>query len=149
MQQVGWQKTPNRMVASIPQISSALIQRCDIIQNYRNLHEVVQHLSQHNLKISHYFHKSSVKEIMIQRTLVGMSMNFYHTILHLSKCNSPWVVSIKKNVNFNLQPHAMFVFLVFSQVVLLKVIHPLKIYQHTKCHSRRLTGASFTSTSEV
>jgi len=30
----------------------------------------------------------------------------------------------------------------------LKVVNPLKIYQHTKCHSPMLTGASFASTSE-
>jgi hypothetical protein len=34
-------------------------------------------------------------------------------------------------------------------MVLLKVVHPLKIYQYTKFHGPTLTGASFASTSEV
>jgi hypothetical protein len=33
--------------------------------------------------------------------------------------------------------------------VLLKVFHPLKIYQHTKFQGLMLAGASFTSTSEI
>jgi hypothetical protein len=32
------------------------LQRYNIAQNYRILHTVVQHLSQHNLKISHHRH---------------------------------------------------------------------------------------------
>jgi hypothetical protein len=32
------------------------LQRCDIAQNYKILHRVVQRLSQHNLKISHHRH---------------------------------------------------------------------------------------------
>jgi hypothetical protein len=43
----------------------------------------------------------------------------------------------------------MFVFFVFDKNVLLKVVHPLKIYQYTKLHGRTLTAASFASTSEV
>jgi hypothetical protein len=34
-------------------------------------------------------------------------------------------------------------------MALLKVVHPLKIYQHTKFHGPTLTGASFASTSGV
>jgi hypothetical protein len=34
-------------------------------------------------------------------------------------------------------------------MVSLKVVHPLKIYQHTKYHGPTLTGASFASISEV
>jgi hypothetical protein len=34
-------------------------------------------------------------------------------------------------------------------MVSLKVVHPLKIYQNTKCHGSTLTRASFTSTSKV
>jgi hypothetical protein len=34
-------------------------------------------------------------------------------------------------------------------MVLLKVVHPLKICQYTKCHGPTLIGASFSSTSEV
>jgi hypothetical protein len=37
----------------------------------------------------------------------------------------------------------------FHKTVLLKVINPVKIYQHTKFHDPTLTGASFVSTSEV
>jgi hypothetical protein len=33
-------------------------------------------------------------------------------------------------------------------MVVLKVVHPLKIYQYTKFDGRTLTGASFASTSE-
>jgi hypothetical protein len=39
---------------------------------------------------------------------------------------------MKQIVNFNFQPPAMFVF--FFKAVFLKVVHPLKIYQHTKFH---------------
>jgi len=40
----------------------------------------------------------------------------------------------------------MFVFfLFFAKVVLLKVVHPLKIYQNTKFHGPTLSGASFAS----
>jgi hypothetical protein len=43
----------------------------------------------------------------------------------------------------------MFAFLVFRKTVLTKVIHPLKICQHTKFHSPVLTGTIFASISEV
>jgi hypothetical protein len=33
-------------------------------------------------------------------------------------------------------------------MVLLKVFHPLKIYQHTKFHGPTLTGSNFAFTSE-
>jgi hypothetical protein len=52
-------------------------------------------------------------------------------------------------MNFNIQTAAMFVFLVLTKMVLLKVFHPLKIYQYTKFHGPTLTGANFASTSEV
>jgi hypothetical protein len=44
---------------------------------------------------------------------------------------------------------AMFRFLVFRKSGLLKVVHPLKVYQHTKFHGLLLTGARLASTSEV
>jgi hypothetical protein len=82
--------------------------------------------------------------------LVGISMIFYYTKLHLTNCNGPWVFSIKQNMNFNFQPAATFIFVVFDKkMVLLKVVHPLKIYQHTKFHGPTLTDATFASTSEV
>jgi hypothetical protein len=56
---------------------------------------------------------------------------------------------LHKTKNFNIQLAAMFVFFVFDKMVSLKVVHPLKIYQYTKCHDPTLTGASFASTSEV
>jgi hypothetical protein len=45
----------------------------------------------------------------------------------------------------------MFVFFVFDKngLVILKVVHPLKIYQYTKFHGPTLIGASFASTSKV
>jgi hypothetical protein len=55
----------------------------------------------------------------------------------------------KKTMNFNIQTAAMFVFFVLTKMVLLKVVHPLKIYQYTKFHGSTLTGASFASTSDV
>jgi hypothetical protein len=71
---------------------------------------------------------------MNKMKLVGMSMIFYYTKLHLTNCNGPWVVSVKQNTNFNFQP---------AKMVSLKVVHPLKIYQHTKFHGPTLTDASF------
>jgi hypothetical protein len=60
-------------------------------------------------------------------------MTSYYTKIHMSKCNGPWVVSTEKNMNFHIQTAAMFVFFLFlTKMVLLKVVHPLKIYQHTK-----------------
>jgi hypothetical protein len=64
---------------------------------------------------------------MIQIQLIGMSMISYSTEVHLSKCNSSWVVSTKQTPNFNIQTAAMFVFFVLTKMVLLKVVHPLKI----------------------
>jgi hypothetical protein len=55
----------------------------------------------------------------------------------------------KQTMNFNIQTAAMFVFFVFDKNGLLKVVHPLKIYQYTKFHVPTLTGASFAPTSEV
>jgi hypothetical protein len=72
----------------------------------------------------------------------------YYTKVHLSKCNGSWVVSKKQNMNFNIQTAAMFVFFL-TKMILLKVVHPLKVYQYTKYHGPMLTGASFASTSEV
>jgi hypothetical protein len=78
-----------------------------------------------------------------------MSMVSYYTKVHLSKCNGSRVVSIKQNTNFNIQTAAMFVFFDFDKMVELKVVHPLKVYQHTKLHGPTLNSASFASTSEV
>jgi hypothetical protein len=40
-------------------------------------------------------------------------------------------------------------FWLFAKVFLLKVVRPLKIYQHTKFHGPTLTGEIFASTSDV
>jgi hypothetical protein len=72
----------------------------------------------------------------------------YYTKVHLSECNGSWIVSIKQTMNFNIQTAAVFVFF-WQKMVLLKVVHPLKIYQYTKFNGPTLTGASFASISEV
>jgi hypothetical protein len=73
----------------------------------------------------------------------------YYTKVNFSKCNGSWVVSTKQNMNFNIQTAAMFVFFYFDKMILLKVVHPLTIYQFTKFHGPTMIGASFASTSEV
>jgi hypothetical protein len=69
----------------------------------------------------------------------------YYTKVHLSKFNGPqnklWIITFKR------PPCSYFLFL--TKMVLLKVVHPLKIYQYTKLHGPKLTGANFESTSEV
>jgi hypothetical protein len=57
---------------------------------------------------------------MIQIKLVGMSIIFYYTKVHLSKCNGSWGASTKLTMNFNIQLSAMFVFLVFDKNGLIK-----------------------------
>jgi hypothetical protein len=57
------------------------------------------------------------------------------------KCSGSWVVSIKQNTDFNIQPPSTFIYNFFTKVVLLKVIHYFKICQHTRLHGRTLTGA--------
>jgi hypothetical protein len=54
-------------------------------------------------------------------------------------------------MNLNFQPLAMFVFLFLflTKLGLLKVIHPLKMYQHTKLNGPKVTGESFASIPEV
>jgi hypothetical protein len=86
---------------------------------------------------------------MIQIKLIGMSMNSYYAKVHLSKCNSSWVVSKKKLwiLTFKRPPCSYSLFL--TKMILLKVVHPLKIFQYTKFHGPMLTRASFVSTSEV
>jgi hypothetical protein len=76
-------------------------------------------------------------------------MVFHRIYLSLSKCNGSWIVFTKQNVNFNIQPLAMFVFLTITKVIWLKVVHLLEVYQHSTFQSPTLTGANFASTSEV
>jgi hypothetical protein len=40
-------------------------------------------------------------------------------------------------------------FFPLTKIVWLKAVHPFEVCQHTKCHGPTLTGACFTSTSEV
>jgi hypothetical protein len=63
----------------------------------------------------------------------------------LCKWNSSWIVSIKQTVDFKFQPPAILFFFIF----LLNIVHPLKIYNHTKFHGSTFTSKSFASTSEV
>jgi hypothetical protein len=90
----------------------------------------------------------------------GMVMNWEITctvndLQHLNKWHSRIELQayfpqpILQNVNFKFQPSTMFLFFAFAKVVLLKVVHPLKIYQNTKFQGPALTDASFTSTSKV
>jgi hypothetical protein len=39
----------------------------------------------------------------------------YYTKVHLSMCNSSWVISTQQTVNFDIQTAAMFVFFVFDK----------------------------------
>jgi hypothetical protein len=39
--------------------------------------------------------------------------------------------------------------MIFTKMILLKVVHPLKVYQHIKINGTTLTGANFVRTSEV
>jgi hypothetical protein len=73
----------------------------------------------------------------------------YYTKIHLSKCNGSWVVSTKQTMNFNIQTAAIFAFFVFDKNGLVRIVHPLNIYQYTNLHGPTLTDASFASTSEV
>jgi hypothetical protein len=43
----------------------------------------------------------------------------------------------------------MFLFFYFAKVILLKIVLPLKIYQHTKFHGPMLTGASYACITEI
>jgi hypothetical protein len=71
--------------------------------------------------------------------------DLYCTKPHLSKCKG--VVSKNKILIFYRPSCSYFSFL--AKMALLKVVHPLKIYQNTKFHDRTLTGASLASTSKV
>jgi hypothetical protein len=93
--------------------------------------------------------KSSIKGNFDSKKLVGIFMFFHSTELHLSKCNGSWVVSNKQNVNFNFQPPAIFIFLVFHKSCLIENSHHLKICQHTKFLVPTLIGASFACTPVV
>jgi hypothetical protein len=119
---------------------------------YTELFSVYHNIAYNNIP-QHFepspYLKTASNKIMIQIKLIGMSMISYYTKVHLSKCNGSRVVSTKRTINFNIQTAAMFVFLFLTKMVLLKVVHPLKVYQYSKFHGPTLIGASFASTSEV
>jgi hypothetical protein len=66
--------------------------------------------------------KCFVKQNNDSDRTVGMSTIFYYTTLHLSDngCNGLWVVSIKQNINYNIQPPSKFVLLVYHKNDLIK-----------------------------
>jgi hypothetical protein len=64
--------------------------------------------------------KGPLKKMITEIQLVGVCMIFHCTLLRLSKCNGPWVVSIKQNANFKFQPPAIYVLLVFREIGLIK-----------------------------
>jgi hypothetical protein len=76
-------------------------------------------------------------------------MIFNSTKRHFSKCNGSWVVTIKQNMNFNLQPPSTFVFFVFIKTVPLKGDQLLLISRNTAFHIPKLIGASSESTEEL
>lgn len=59
-------------------------------------------------------------------------------------------MSIEQNMNCNIQPLPTFLFFgTHKYIFSLKFVHPWKIYHHTKFRRPNLTGAKFTSISEV
>jgi hypothetical protein len=56
-----------------------------------------------------------------------------------------YVCPLSLIVHFKYKPPAIFVFLFFARMYSLKAVHPLKIYQHIKCHGPTLSGAIFAS----
>jgi hypothetical protein len=85
---------------------------------------------------------------MIEIKLVCMSRAFHCAKLHLSMYNGSWVFFIKENVNFKFQPPLHVLIFGFSHKWL-KVVDRLKIYQLIRFRGLTLTGASFTSISEI
>jgi hypothetical protein len=63
------------------------------------------------------------------------------TVHELSPQNKLWILTFKR------PPCSYFLFL--TKTVLLKVVHPLKIYQYTTFYGPTLTGTSLASTSDV
>jgi hypothetical protein len=90
------------------------LQRCDITWNCRTLHRVVRVCP----NITSKFHTISIFKCLSKqnndwdKTCRYMPVIFYYSELHLSKCSSSWVSSIKQNMNLNFQPSTMVVFLV-------------------------------------
>jgi hypothetical protein len=73
----------------------------------------------------------------------------YYTKIHLSKCSGSWIVSTKQTINFNIQTPAMFVFFVFNKNGFIRSCSSFEDLSEKKIHGPTLTGASFSSTSEV
>jgi hypothetical protein len=92
------------------------------------------------------YSKAPSKKIVIQIQLVLTSA--------ILTCTKPSLVSLQrfinylhKNVKFKFRLLVMIIF--FANMALLKVVHSLKNYQHTKFHGPTLSGASLVPTSEV
>jgi hypothetical protein len=64
--------------------------------------------------------KSFVKERNDSNETRRYFHDFHCTKLNLCKCNGSWVISLKLNVNFNFEPPAIFVILVFCWSDLIK-----------------------------
>jgi hypothetical protein len=97
----------NQKINSLPSI--------DIDQNYRIPFDICTNITYKFRTIAIYW-KALAKKTVVRIKLVGMSMIFHCTKLNLSKRNISWVVSIKRNVNLNFQPPAIFAFLCFAKV---------------------------------
>lgn len=92
--------------------------------------------------------KSLVK-IMIKIKSVSMSTIFYQNKLHLYKCDGSWAFSIKRNMNFNIQPFSTLECFVFYKNGRLKVVHSTKTCHNKEFHGHALTDESFASVSKV
>jgi hypothetical protein len=73
----------------------------------------------------------------------------YYTKVRMSKCNGSWVLSTKQTMNFNIQTVAMFVIFVFDKNGIIKSCSSFQDLSVYKVYGLTLTGASFSSTSEV
>jgi hypothetical protein len=125
------------------------LQIYDTTQNYRILHKLVQHLSQHNLKILNHGHIQNLHQRKQWFKYTCMSTLLHCNKLHLTKCNNSWAVSITQNVNFNFQPPATFVFLVSHRSGLIESCSSSDGLSACKMSWSMFTGASFASTSIV
>jgi hypothetical protein len=86
---------------------------------------------------------------MIQIKLVGMSMNFCKTKVHLyifAVIHTALLNDVRQVDRLVLSRTSC---LFLTKTVSLKVVHPLKIYHYTKFHVPTLIDASFVSISEV
>jgi hypothetical protein len=76
-------------------------------------------------------------------------MIFQCTKLHLFIQVQRFVSCLHKTKYETVNSPPSSLFFSFTKLVLIKIVLPLKIYQHTKSHGPTLNGESFASTSEV